>query len=78
MSQVSYSDLYDIRHERGYEESIVAGDLVRTGENLFPNFTVIAVHGDMAWVKNTQNGADGLTPVDRCRKINGQPAFENA
>jgi hypothetical protein len=75
MSQVSYSDLYDIRHEREYEESIIAGDLVRTGQNMFPHFTVIAIHGEMAWVKNTENGADGLTHLNRCRKINGQPAF---
>lgn len=73
VSQLSYSDIYDIAHERGYEESIVAGDLVRTGQNLFPHYMVIAVNGEMAWVRNTENGADGLTAINRCRKINGQP-----
>jgi ABC-type tungstate transport system permease subunit len=75
MTQLSYSDVYDINHERGYEEFIAAGDLVRTGPNMFPHFTVIAVNGDTAWVRNTESGADGLTAVNRCRKINGQPAL---
>jgi hypothetical protein len=71
VTQVSYSDLFDITHDRGYDEVIVAGDLVRTGPNLFPHFTVIAVNGDKAWVRNVQTGADGLAELSRCRKING-------
>lgn len=67
--QVSYSDLFAIKHERDYEEEIKAGDLVRTGPNLFPHYEVIAVHGDKAWVRNVQNGLDGVTNVNRCRKI---------
>jgi len=67
--QVSYSDLYAIKHERDYEEEIHAGDLVRTGPNLHPHYEVIAVHGDKAWVRNVQNGLDGVTNVNRCRKI---------
>ena len=74
MTQVSYSDLYDITHHRGYDEEIVAGDLVRTGPNLFPHFEVIAVNGDKAWVRNVQTGADGLAELTRCRKINGPTA----
>lgn len=75
MSVVSYSDLYEIDHNRGYEEEIVVGDLVRTGPNLFPHYTVVAVHGDKVWVRNTENGSDALAFLDRCRKINGQTAF---
>jgi hypothetical protein len=71
MRNLSYSDLYGIQHERGYEESIHVGDLVRTGPNLFPHFTVIAVDGDQAWIRNTDNGVDGITSLTRCRKING-------
>lgn len=71
MTQVSYSDLFAISHLRGYEEEIAAGDLVRTGPNLFPHFTVIAVSGDKAWVRNVQTGQDGLAQLDRCRRING-------
>ena len=74
MAQISYSDLYEIDHGRGYHEDIAVGDLVRTGPNLYPHFTVIAVDGNKAWVRNTQNGVDGLAFLDRCRKINGQPA----
>ena len=73
MSLPSYSDVFSISHERGYEEQITAGDLVRTGPNHFPYFEVVAVHGDKAWVRNVQNGSDHLALVSRCRKINGQP-----
>jgi hypothetical protein len=75
MTQLSYSDVYDIQHEREHDECIMVGDMVRTGVNLFPHFTVIALNGDTAWVRNNENGADGLTAVNRCRKINGQPAL---
>ena len=74
MGPLSYSDIFSIDHERGYDETILVGDLVRTGPNLFPHFTVVAISGDKAWVRNTDNGSDGLTPLNRCRKINGQPA----
>jgi hypothetical protein len=71
---ISYSDVFDIDHERGYEEDIRVGDLVRTGPNLYPHFVVIAVSGDKAWVRNVQNGVDGVAHLSRCRKINGEPA----
>ena len=70
--QVSYSDLFAIKHERDYDEEIKAGDLVRTGPNLFPHYEVIAVHGDKAWVRNVQNNLDGVTNVNRCRKIDAE------
>jgi hypothetical protein len=73
MSLSSYSDVFAIDHDRGYDEDIAAGDVVRTGPNLFPHFEVLAVHGDKAWVRNTANGSDHLALVSRCRKINGQP-----
>jgi len=75
MSGVSYSDLYEIEHQRDYAEDIHPGDLVRTGPNLFPHYTVIAVSGDKAWVRNVENGADGLTALERCRKIKGPSTF---
>ena len=74
MTQVSYSDVFDIRHERDYEEEIRVHDIVRTGPNLFPHYEVIAVHADKVWVRNLQTGVDGITPLERCRKVNGQPA----
>lgn len=75
MAQISYSNLFAIEHDRGYEEDIQVGDMVRTGPNLFPHFAVIAVHGDKAWVRNISNGLDGLALLARCRKINGAPAL---
>ncbi len=73
MAQVSYSGLFGIRHERDYEEHIAEGDLVRTGTNAFPYFTVLAVSGQRAWLRNVQNGMDGIVDLDRCRKVNGAP-----
>jgi hypothetical protein len=73
MALSSYSDVFSISHEREYDEDIQAGDLVRTGVNFFPHFEVLAVHGDKAWVRDVQNGADHLALLSRCRKINGQP-----
>ncbi len=75
MAQVSYSDVFAINHEREYDEDIQAGDMVRTGPNLHPHFTVVAISGDKAWVRNIETGVDGLTAISRCRKINGQPAI---
>jgi hypothetical protein len=69
----SYSDVFSINHERDYEEDIVAGDLVRSGPNLFPHFEVIAVSGDKAWVRDVQTGADHLALLSRCRKLRPRP-----
>jgi len=69
MTLSSYSDVFGIRHERDYDEDIAVGDLVRTGDNLYPHFEVLAVHGDKAWVRNTANGGDHLALVARCRRI---------
>jgi hypothetical protein len=71
MLQVSYSDLYEISHLRDEHQDIVVGDLVRTGPNLYPHYTVIAIHADKAWVRDVNSGMDGLTSLHQCRKING-------
>ncbi len=71
MTLSSYSDVFAISHDREYEEEIRPGDLVRSGPNLYPHFEVVAVHGDKAWVRNVDNGADHLTLLSRCRRING-------
>jgi len=71
--QVSYSDLFKINLDREHEEEIQPGDVVRTGANAFPQYTVIAVNGDKAWVRNVQNGQDGVTLLSRCRRIAQQP-----
>lgn len=74
MVQVSYADVFDIGQDEQDEEAIQSGDLVRTGPNLFPHFTVVAVDGDKAWLRNVQTGMDALAPLGRCRKINGPHA----
>lgn len=71
MVRSSYSDVFDISHERELEEQILAGDLVRTGANAFPYYKVIAVYGDKVWVRDVQYGSDGITNLTLCRKING-------
>jgi hypothetical protein len=72
MSLSSYSDVFSINHDREHDEDIAAGDLVRTGVNHFPQYEVIAVHGDKAWVRDVQNGSDHLALLSRCRKILGE------
>jgi hypothetical protein len=69
MSLSSYSDVFSIDHDREHHEDVAVGDLVRTGVNLFPHFQVVAVHGDKAWVRDVQNGADHLALLSRCRRI---------
>ena len=75
---MSYSDLYDINHERDWHEDIVVGDLVRTGPNLYPHFTVVAVSDGTAWVRNTETGAQALTALNRCRRLEQQQAAKAA
>jgi hypothetical protein len=71
MGQISYADVFGLEAHAGGDDLIQAGDMVRTGPNLFPHYTVVAVDGDKAWVRNIQNGLDGLAALSRCRKING-------
>ena len=72
MLKVSFSDIFGIRYERGGEEVIQPGDVVRTGENQRPQYAVLAVAGDKAWVRNVDSGMDGIVELNRCRKV--QPA----
>jgi hypothetical protein len=51
------------------EAVLSVGDLVRTGENLHPQYCVIALTRDRAWIRDTQHGTDHIVPLDRCRKI---------
>ena len=64
MVRSSYSDVFSISHEREFDEHIEAGDLVRTGPNMFPHYTVIAVCGDKVWVRDEQYGSDGITNLN--------------
>jgi hypothetical protein len=51
---------------------IHVGDVVRTGQNRFPHYAVIALYDDMAWVRDVQTGAYGLTSLALCHKIEGR------
>jgi len=48
---------------------LAVGDLVRTGENSWPQYLVIAVSEDRAWVRDLPYGADFIVPVGRCIRI---------
>lgn len=71
MVRVSYADVFGIEDYSPDESDIRPGDLVRTGPNLFPHFTVVAVDGDKVWLRNIQSGMDALAALGRCQKING-------
>jgi hypothetical protein len=45
------------------------GDIVRTGENRYPHYEVIAVSGGRAWVRNVQYGDDHVVPVASIHRI---------
>jgi hypothetical protein len=71
LKHISYSDVFAIDHDHDDQEPIEPGDLVRTGPNLYPHFSVVAVSGEKAWVRNVQTGVDGITALARCRKVEG-------
>jgi hypothetical protein len=79
MSAISYLDVFEIQHDdahaAGLGGDILPGDVVRTSANYFPHFTVIAVDGDKAWLRNIQSGGDSLVALSRCRRV---PAREAA
>ncbi len=74
MLNLSYADVFSLALQREYDEEIRVGDLVATGPNSFPQFTVLAVHENMAWLRNVQTRQDGVTNLDKCRKLSGQPS----
>jgi hypothetical protein len=65
----SYSDVFNLDHERPHPEDIHEGDVVRMGNNFHPHYAVIAVHGEKAWVRNLQSGEDCLAQLSRCRRL---------
>jgi hypothetical protein len=69
MTLSSYSDIFGISHEHTHGEEILPGDLVQTGLNHYPQFEVLAVSGEKAWVRDVQTGADHLAQLNRLRKL---------
>ncbi len=66
---MSYADVWAIRLDRDHEETILVGDVVRTGLNAVPQFNVVALSGEKAWLRNVHTGADAIAPLSRCRKV---------
>jgi hypothetical protein len=66
---ISYCDLHETGDTHPTPEAILAGDVVRTGPNQHPQWRVIAVDGEKAWLRDLQTHADGVTDVHRCRKV---------
>ncbi len=53
----------------GETAPIGIGDLVRTGGNFHPQYRVIALSEDRAWIRDTQHGTDHVAPLDRCTRL---------
>jgi len=70
----SYSDVFGITHEHDGEEDVHLGDIVRMGANFYPQYVVVAIDGDKAWVRNVLNGADSLALLSRCRRVGPRSA----
>jgi hypothetical protein len=45
--------------------TIEVGNLVRTVENLYPHYHVIAAIADRVWVRDIRYGTDQILPVGR-------------
>ena len=65
-------ELFGLDSNQAAPGEIQVGDLVRTGSNRFPHYAVIAVYDDMAWVRDVQTGAYGMTSINLCRKVQGE------
>jgi hypothetical protein len=57
----------DFSHDRAPE--LCVGDLVRTGDNLYPHYEIVAMSGDRAWIRDVQYGCDHVVPMGRLRKV---------
>ena len=72
MPSVSYADVFSLSLDRPKQEAIRPGDRVRTGQNLGPEFDVIAVHDGNAWLRNIDSGTHHVVLLSRCRKENAE------
>lgn len=48
---------------------VAVGDHVSTGPNLFPHFVIVAIDGELAWVRDTATGVNAFAAVARCRPL---------
>jgi hypothetical protein len=69
MSLPSYADVFNLNDDCPAGGDVHEGDVVRMGNNYHPHYSVIAIHGEKAWVRNLQSGEDCLAQVSRCRRL---------
>ena len=69
MARVSYADVFGIDLKSDNLGEIRPGDMVRTSNNNKPQFQVLAVQSDKAWVRNLDSAVDAIVELGRCRKI---------
>ena len=50
-------------------DHIGPGDTIRTGENLYPQYRVIAIAADRAWVRDIQYGTDHIIAIETSRRV---------
>ncbi len=67
--RVSYANVFGLKREEGPWEPVAVGDLVTTGRNKHPRYTVIALADDKAWIRGLHQGRDHVVPVRRLRKL---------
>ena len=53
---------------------ITVGDIVRTGDNSLPQYRVIALSGDRAWLRDVQYGNDEIVPLARIQNAIPSPS----
>ena len=47
-------------------QPVRVGDIVKTGPNDYPRFTVIAIDGDRAWLRNVITADDAVVSLEEC------------
>ena len=56
------------------QESLQPGDLCHHGANVLPLYRVIWIDDGKVWLRDVNNGADSVVPLDRCRGcMEGEP-----
>jgi hypothetical protein len=48
---------------------ISVGDIVRSGDNRYPHYHVIATNGDRAWVRDVQYGTDHVVGIESVHRV---------
>jgi len=45
------------------QSGLAIGDIVRAGANRYPQYKVIAISGERAWIRDVQYGHDHVVPI---------------